>query len=91
MSTYIYLECRQHVPPLRAENESGQHLYDLPTLRQDIRDREVLVRLWQEEYGFPGYFRNNTARFLARHDGCPIGIVDEYGETYPIEVEGENK
>ena len=30
MSTYLYLVCLDHTPPLRAASESGQHLYDLP-------------------------------------------------------------
>lgn len=86
MSTYLYLTCLDHDPPLRAESESGQHLCDLPAIRADVtRNRDSLVRLWDEgclnPYGAP--FRANSARFLAQHRTCRIGIVDEYGETYP--------
>lgn len=85
MSTYLYLECQQHNPPLRAENESGQHLYDLPNIRQDIRNRDVVAQIWREEYGGGfGYFRNNTAQFLALHADCPLGIVDEYGNHHSL-------
>ena len=38
MSTYLYLRCEDHDPPLVAREESGQHLYDLPTIRADIAD-----------------------------------------------------
>ena len=39
MSTWIYLECADHDPPISADGESGQHLYDLPDIREDIRRR----------------------------------------------------
>jgi hypothetical protein len=100
VSTYIYLECVDHDPPLRADGESGQHLYDLPQIRADIADREALVRVrnsgrlrtggrhrhdgWVDF----GYFRNNTIGFLAAHPRCEIGIRDEYGQEHPL-TEGE--
>lgn len=90
MSTWIYLECLDHEPPLQAEDESGQHLYDLPQIRADIRDREVLARLYGEGavmgQAHVGFFRANTARFLAQHQKCRIGIRDERGVEHPIEV-----
>ena len=88
MSTYLYLRCEDHDPPLVADSESGQHLYDLPTIRADIADREALVRITRgrEEYIDLGdHFRNNTASFLAAHQKCRIGIVDEYGADHPVD------
>lgn len=29
-----------------------------------------------------GHYRRNTARFLAEHPNCQIGVVDEYGRTH---------
>jgi hypothetical protein len=81
MSTYLYLVCEQHDPPLRADDESGQHLYDLPTIRKDLAGRDELVRLYREGADFV-YFTNHTARFLSNHPKCPIGIVDEYGDSH---------
>lgn len=88
MSTYLYLRCEDHTPPLVAREESGQHLYDLPNIRADIADREAIVRVARsrDEYVDLGdHFRNNTANFLAEHQACRIGIVDEYGSDHPIQ------
>lgn len=93
MSTYIYLQCLNHTPPLRASEESGQHLYDLPRIRAEIADR-VNVAAGPDYYrgdiiggtfDFPAYFRVHSARFLAEHPQCAIGIVDEYGNEHPTE------
>ena len=43
MSTYIYLQCLDHDPPLRAQDESGQHYYDLPRIRADVANRVELI------------------------------------------------
>lgn len=86
MSTYLYLECLDHDPPIRAEDESGQHLYDLPRIRHEIANREAVVAAsladddlaeWGDINGW--YFRSHSARFLRQHPKCRIGIRDEYG------------
>ena len=87
MSTYLYLECLDHDPPLRAGDESGQHLYDLPRLRREIADKHVLLQHWDTEWTGSWSFTNNTLRFLSSHLDCRIGIVDEYGQRYPVEVQ----
>ena len=87
MSTWLYLECLDHDPPLLAEDESGQHLYDLPQIRADLADREALVRIWSGSAVDLGYFRNRTCRFLVAHQKCRIGIRDEYGREHPVVVE----
>lgn len=86
MSTYMYLICRSHTPPLRADGESGQYLSDLPTIRADLQNRKELIKLYDEYVGFDysGSYRANTARFLAHHPNCIIGIVDEYGHNHSI-------
>ena len=89
MSTYIHLQCLSHHPPLVAEGESGQHLYDLPQLREDIANRTLIVAAlsvdcWPEER-----FRRNTAVFLREHPTCLLGITDEYGKDHPLVAEGE--
>ena len=82
VSTYISLQCLSHRPPLVAEGESGQHLYDLPQLREDIAQAVALgwahhpdgiaalsVGCWPEER-----FRRTTALFLREHPTCLLGI-----------------
>ena len=92
MSTYIYLLCRDHNPAIQADGESGQHLSDLPQLRQDIANRDVIVHALQElDLYYDGSYRRNTATFLAAHPRCHLGIVDEYGREHPIEEEGEDR
>lgn len=86
MSTYMYLECLDHDPPLRADDESGQHTYDLPDIRKDIANRDAIVAVFDSDMpvDLGHFFRNNTARFLCQHAKCNIGIRDEYGRAYPI-------
>lgn len=83
MSTYLYLECVAHNPPLRADCESGQHLYDLPQIRADIRNRATILTELGMEPDPACHFRRSTARFLQDHPHCPLAIVDEYGERHP--------
>jgi hypothetical protein len=89
MSTYIYLECLDHDPPLRADDESGQHLSDVPRVRAEIADREAVAA--NQDYYAPSsvddcdmdaYFRSHSSHFLAAHTKCRIGIRDEYGINY---------
>lgn len=94
MSTYIYLVCLDHDPPLIAEEESGQHLYDLPQIRADIAARDALYIVidaseYQDVPDMGSYFRSRTARFLAGHRKCRIGIRDECGTEHPTTSEGE--
>ena len=92
MSTYIYLTCRDHSPVIRAGGESGQHLTDLPQLRQDIADRDAIVHALQVlDFYLHDNYRSNTADFLAAHPRCRLGIVDEYGREHPIEEESEDR
>lgn len=88
MSTYLYVTCLDHDPPLIAEEESGQHTYDLPEIRRDIADRTYLVDVYMNSINLDlGYWRNHTVKFLAQHQKCRIGIQDEYGRDYPLSDE----
>lgn len=84
MSTWLYLKCLDHDPPLVAEDESGQHLSDLPRIRQEVADREALLKEWEGRNCVPGYFTYHSLRFLAQHRKCRIGIEDEYGEDHKL-------
>lgn len=87
MSTYLRLECLDHDPPLLADQESGQHLYDLPQIRADLADRDRLVAAMHDDLHPQDYFRRHTAAFLTQHPQCRIGIRDEYGTQHPTEDE----
>lgn len=86
MSTYLYLECKCHNPPLRSD-DVGQHLYDLPRIRKEIKHRALFSAILSAELdvSYGHHFTSNAARFLCEHKHCGIGILDEYGEEYPIE------
>lgn len=95
MSTYVYLECLDHDPPIQAEDESGQHLYDLPQIREDVANREALVEAWTANPWPSGidaldYYTRHSARFLAQHPKCRVGIRDEYGRPYSLTDEDRN-
>lgn len=87
MSTYVYLECRDHNPPLTSEGEVGQHLSDLPRIRAEIAQRDTFVAAAEFEPDYGHHFTNNAAWFLRRHPHCSIGIRDEYDREHPIEVQ----
>ena len=90
MSTYLYLECLDHDPVLRSSGEVGQHLYDLPQIREDIANRDLFVAVAEADldpdYGH--HFRQNTVQFLVQHPRCSIGIRDEYGNQHPLVGDG---
>lgn len=90
MSTSLYLVCTDHDPPVQNDCESGQHLYDLPQLREDLANRELIVAA-AGIYLYPqdcDSHRCNTARFLEQHPKCNLIIRDEYGREHPIAEEG---
>ena len=90
MSTWLYLVCQDHNPPIVADDESGQHLYDLPQIRADVADRaSVVEQYWAGEFDRTDghdldYFRRHTGRFLSAHRECAIGIRDEYGRDHSL-------
>jgi hypothetical protein len=94
VSTYLHLVCLDHTPPLVAEDESGQHLYDLPQIRADLA-ADLLTLANESENAErsapfahdPWYFRRNTIRFRVAHRACRIGIRDEYGVDHATTTE----
>lgn len=93
MSTYLYLQCLSHDPIITNSGESGQHTYDLPNLRADIANRQHVVQHYNDWDGYGTFgghwFRTNTARFLAQHVDCELGIIDEYGQRYALDGHSE--
>ena len=88
MSTYLYLRCDAHDPPIESSQEVGQHLYDLPLIRECIAKRKST---WLEGDDAPeDYFEASAWRFLRDHPNCPISIEDEYGREHPVEEEDDN-
>lgn len=84
MSTYIHLQCLSHHPPLVADGESGQHLYDLPQIREDIANRDLIVQAAKADTWPDDYLRRHTALFLRDHPTCLLGITDECGKDHPL-------
>ena len=84
VSTYVYLRCEDHDPPLTSDGESGQHLYDLDQIRADIANRDAVAAAWRDDLTSQDSFRRSTARFLAEHPKCQIGIIDEYRRVHPL-------
>lgn len=82
MSTYFYLQCEDHDPPIIADDESGQHTYDLPQIRATLADREALVRVFEDGVANFSYFVQHSLRFLSKHKKCRITLWNEYGEEY---------
>lgn len=88
MSTYMRLQCEDHDPPIRSEDESGQHYSDLPRIREEIANRTYLVeRLDAGELEYRDFYRDSdnyfpriSAKFLKVHPKCRIRIISEYGE-----------
>lgn len=91
MSTWLYLECTEHDPPIRSESEVGQHLYDLPRIREWLTDRAGLVDTFKDRLIYTGYvgpedyFGRHAAQFFMKHPHCRILIRDEYGSVHYIE------
>ena len=52
MSTWLYLTCDSHTPPILSE-DVGQHLYDLPAITMAVRHRDRIVQLWIEVKDHP--------------------------------------
>lgn len=86
MSTYIYLYCKDHDPPMSSDGEVGQHLYDLREVRRMIKHRDLIVEFMKvlDNFNWDNHFASTTARFLSAHPKCQLGIYDEYKNEHPI-------
>lgn len=93
MSTWMYLECQDHDPPIRAVDESGQHYDDLPRIRHEIAHRAETVawaddpdtyKHWRDGgrdaglFDADSYFKERSAAFLRQHPTCTVRIINEY-------------
>lgn len=91
----MYLECPHHEEVVRAEEESGQHHYDLPTIRFNWLRRghwfQYIDRFpgtLSREFDHLSYFERNTFRFLREHRECgEPRIVSEHGEVFEIHAD----
>lgn len=80
MSTYWYLECSSHTPPLRSLEEVEQHTSGLPAVRELVA-RRGNTNLMTYMYSEGAYFQKNAVGFLLQHSECPLRLVNEY-DTY---------
>lgn len=82
MSTWLYLRCESHDPPLKNDGESGQHLRDLEQIWSDLDNRDRIAIAYCDGMIPYDNYRHSTASFLAAHPHCRIGVIDEYGRTH---------
>lgn len=89
MSTYLYLECASHDPPLRSDDEVGQHLTDLPAIRYRITQRALYAGAAAHNLDITtdSSFARTAIHFLTQHPHCEIRIRDEYGEEHPLRAD----
>jgi hypothetical protein len=84
VSTYGYLVCLDHEPPIISRDESTQHRHttsEMDRLRDWIARREALVdALNRDELDLSEYFLRNTVWLLREHPRCRYAARDEYGE-----------
>jgi hypothetical protein len=86
MSTYWYLECTDHDPPIRSADEVEQHTYGLDPIRELVRRRAEIA-----DDAFPDYprdydyFARHAVTFLVQHPKCSMRLVSEYGDTEEVE------
>lgn len=84
MSTYMYLECQSHDPPLSSHDEVGQHTYDLPDIKKYLASREHFIAnaKLNLDIDYGSHWVNTAAHFIAQHPNCKIVIRDEYGRIH---------
>jgi hypothetical protein len=86
MSHIAYFECTAHNPPIRSDRAS-EHL-DLVELRSIIAHRDTLVGLSRDlpfiDLVGETPCQRTAVDFVLDHPTCPLRIVDEYEEEYPL-------
>lgn len=87
MSTYLYLQCDSHEPPIGADQEAGQHLYDLEHIRKDWANRHAIKTGWEAGLSLEGdsYFQTSNRFFMMQHINCKVSIHDEYDRQHSLE------
>lgn len=88
MSTYWYVECLDHDPPIRSDEEVEQHTHGLPKIDALI-SRADEIRAYPEDVRDAisdafGYFERNAYRFLVQHPKCSLRYCNEYGHYRPV-------
>ena len=89
MSTYWYLECLDHDPPLISELEVEQHTSGLDGIRKLIARREQVVVL--PEFTPDGYFDRHAVLFMRQHPTCRMQFRNEYGDVALVALEEGTK
>lgn len=86
MSTYLYLQCLEHDPPISSDGEVGQHLYDLDDVKKLYVNRELLIQMQKQDLPitWDSNFQSNASRFFCQHPNCTVQVVTEYGDVYPL-------
>lgn len=85
MSTYLYLRCDAHDPPMYSDNVAQHPQDELPWLLDKIAHRNELATtepIYTWTTGFE-WWEANLIAFFKQHPKCPITIEDEYGTEYP--------
>ena len=87
MSTYLYLQCDSHEPPIGANQEAGQHLYDLEHIRKDWANRHAIKTGLEAGLSPEGdsYFQSSNRIFMMQHINCEVSIHDEYDRQHSLE------
>lgn len=80
MSTWFYLQCENHDPPIRAARESGQHYRDLQQIFAALDNRDTVIRTWNCFATPRASFPWNTAKFIVTHPHCTITVQSETGQ-----------
>lgn len=85
MSTTLYLQCQDHEPKLRSVTEVGQHMTDIPRIRWELENRDVLlVAAESENVEFHGRTQI-VIGFMREHPKCTLAITNDIGEIIPEE------
>ena len=83
MSTYVYLACLDHNPPLINRDESEQHTneHHIDKVRSWVDRRDQLVPLQREGLlDLSDQFFRHTVLFLSDHEHCRLAARTEYGD-----------
>ena len=86
MSTYWYLECLDHDPPIISDMEFTQHTND-DAFRAAIdlaNSRPIGSKDFTYNDSLRDYFDGNARRFLIQHPSCRLGLVNEYDKRQPL-------
>lgn len=78
MSTWVYLACIDHDPPLVSDCESGQH-DERVGMALLVADRDKWLALTRnDDVEITDRWSRNGSYFLRSHPKCRLACVDEY-------------